>query len=125
MGKMEVSSYRMDAIDRARLERLPEIGMEILQALGFVAIGKSGALFRYGYLISKWYHVISRTTVLEYKPRELRKGQPLPRVTAWEFEHQVEIHRALGIGLVPRGIVWSDNQGSPGLFDAEIEGREV
>lgn len=102
------------ALDLAALELIASraIPRELLQAEGYRSVLGSSDLFKHGYFVRHWYHLGLEKEVLEYTPR---KSQ-LPRLTATCYAEQVEIHRALGLNLVPPGEQWED-YGGRGLFD--------
>lgn len=69
------------------------------------SLAKSTELFPHGYSLSLWFNPFTKEQVWEYNPRQL-PGQArnnLPRLTATTYEQQVDIHRALGARVLPRG----------------------
>ena len=109
-------------IDLAALELIARraIPRVQLQAEGYMSVLGSSDLFKHGYFVRHWYHLKTQREVLEFNPR----GSRLPRLTATCSAEQVEIHRALGLNLVPPGEQWED-YGGRGLFDELWVSEEV
>lgn len=109
-------------IDLAALHAIASraIPREQLQAEGYRSVLGSSDLFRHGYFVRHWYHLETRREVLEYNARHAK----LPRLTATCYAEQVEIHRAMGLNLVPVGEQWED-YGGRGLFDELWVSEEV
>lgn len=114
---MTIATIDLAALDTLAGRAVPR---EQLQAEGYRSVLGSSDLFRHGYFVRHWYHLKTRREVLEYNPRHSR----LPRLTATCYAEQVEIHRALGLNLVPPGERWED-YGGRGLFDELWVSEEV
>lgn len=109
-------------IDHDKLAQLAALAVprEELQRWGYRNLCKYGDLHRLGYIISLWLHPESLEQILEYTPQARVGVEAGPcRLTARTFAEQADIHRALGLNLVPAGSEWED-YGSPGLFDEQF-----
>lgn len=78
----------------------------------YKALLASSDFHNFGYALRHWFRVRDRREVIEYIPIK----KQWPRLTAFCYRDQVNIHRAFGLNVVPPGMQWVDF-GQAGLFD--------